>query len=45
MISTAQRAKYSIGYPLIEGQKKTGKGLMPEGSNYRCPLKVSKLAG
>ena len=43
--STAQRAKYSIRYRLIEGQKKTIKGLMPEGTNSRCPLKVSKLAG
>ena len=34
--STAQRAKYSIRYRLIEG--KTRKGLMLEGTNSRCPI-------
>ena len=43
--TTAQRAKYSIRYRLIERQKKTRKRLMPEGTNSRCPLKVSKLTG
>ena len=38
-----QSIQYDI-YRLIEGQKKTIKGLMPEGTNSRCPLKVSKLA-
>ena len=49
--STAQRAKYSVRYRLIDGQKKIRKGLMLEGTNSRCPIHIyiyiflPKLAG